>query len=116
MKSMEIKTKNNFKGIYATKNYDLNYKIRRLEGEIRNKPTKITIEIGYKHHIIDIYGMHMNHSFDPSCKIIDGYIVAIKDIKKGDELTYNYNNNETKLAHPFKDNTTGELISGMKVV
>ena len=112
---MEIKTKNNLKGLYASKDFELNSKIHKLDGETRSKPTKITIEIGYKRHIIDNYGMHMNHSFDPSCKIIDSYITSIKDIKKGDELTYNYDENETKLAHPFKDNITGELISGMKV-
>ena len=115
MKSMEIKTKNNFKGLFASKDFESNYKIHKLNGEIRSKPTKITIEIGYKRHIIDSYGMYMNHSFDPSCKIIYGCIIAIKDIKKGEELTYNYNDNETKLAYPFKDNITGELISGMKV-
>lgn len=112
---MEIKTKNNFKGLYASKEFELNYKIHKLDGEIRSKPTKITIEIAYKRHIIDSYGMYMNHSFDPSCKIIEGYIIAIQYIKKGEELTYNYNESETKLAYPFKDNITGELISGMKV-
>jgi len=112
---MEIKTKNNFKGLYASKEFELNYKIHKLDGEIRSKPTKLTIEVGYKRHIIDSYGMYMNHSFDPSCKIIDNYIIAIRDIKKDEELTYNYNENETKLSNSFKDYITGELISGMKV-
>ena len=112
---MEIKTKNGIKGLFATKNYNLNSKIHKLDGEIRSKPTKITIEIAYKRHIIDSYGMYMNHSFDPSCKIYEGYIIAIRDVKKGEELTYNYNDNETKLAYPFKDYITNELVSGMKV-
>ena len=35
-------------------------------------------------------GRYMNHSCDANTTAIDGYDVAIKDIKKGDEITCNY--------------------------
>jgi len=111
---MEIKSKNNNKGLYSLQEYKINTKIRRLEGDIRNKPTRTSIEIGHNKHIEDHYGKYMNHSFEPSCKIDDGYIVSIRDIENEDEITFNYNDSETKMAYPFKDNQTNELVSGKK--
>ena len=41
----------------------------------------------------------MNHSFEPSCKIDNGYITAIRDIDIGDEITFNYNSSERHQCH-----------------
>ena len=56
----------------------------------------------------------MNHSFGPNCKIEDGYVVSIKNININDELTFNYNDNETEMACPFNDNITKKIVSGKK--
>ena len=99
-------------GLFSTENYNSGDLIRRLEGPIVNKPTRTSIEISEGSHIEDKYGIYMNHSFNPSCKIHHGYIVAIKDIKDGDELTFNYNENETEMACPFTDRDSGKKVQG----
>jgi len=52
----------------------------------------------------------MNHSFSPSTRI-DGYnVVAFRDIKVDDEITFNYNDSELKMTTPFYVNNI--LIDG----
>ena len=57
------------KGLYSTKKYDANTIVFVLEGEILSKPTRESIRIGNNQHIIDLNGIYMNHSFEPTCKI-----------------------------------------------
>ena len=73
---------------------------------------KANIEIDKNQHIEDKYGIYMNHSFYPNCKIHSGHIVCIKNINIGDELTFNYNDNETNMACPFIDTITKQKVSG----
>ena len=54
----------------------------------------------------------MNHSFEPNCIIKDNCIVALKSINEGDELTFNYNDNETKIVCPFFDSKTNIYVTG----
>jgi SET domain-containing protein len=49
----------------------------------------------------------MNHSFEPNCLILGQEIIALNDIDTGEELTFNYNETETKIAYPFIDIDTG---------
>jgi len=109
---MEIKEENNFKGLFSSEKYAINTKIHKLEGEILNKPSRTTIEIGVGQHINDNYGIFMNHSFEPSCKIDNGYITAIRDIDIGDEITFNYNSSETSMSCPFVDSKTNKMVNG----
>ena len=83
---MEIINIKNFKSLYATKSYKKDEVIYKLTGEILSKPTRTSIEIGINQHIEDEYGQFMNHSFNPTCKITHGSIVAIGDINNNDEL------------------------------
>jgi SET domain-containing protein len=75
-----------------------------LKGKIKKRPTKYTIEIGNKQHIIDPCGIYMNHSFNPSTEIVGKYVIALRDIKVGDELNFNYNHSETNMHTPFQTN------------
>jgi hypothetical protein len=99
-------------GLFSTEHYSTGDLIRKLEGPIVDKPTRTSIEIGNGRHIEDIYGIYMNHSFHPSCKIHHGYIVAIKKITKGEELTFNYTDSETQMACPFTDRDSGKKVEG----
>jgi hypothetical protein len=110
---MEIKSNNDFNGLYATKKYIQYINIYKLVGEVVNKPTRTSIEIDDNQHIEDKYGIYMNHSFNPNCKIQDGHIFSIKNINIGDELTFNYNDNETDMAYPFIDNITQQKVTGI---
>lgn len=92
------------KALFSEKKYTKDSIIFTLSGEISDKPTKYSIEISENVHIIDKLGIFMNHSFKPSTKI-DGYnVIALYDIFPGDELHFNYNENETKMASPFITN------------
>ena len=112
---MEVREINNFKSLHATMNFKMGTSIYALRGHILDKPTKISIELDKNKHIEDIYGSYMNHSFNPTCKIEKGYIITLYDIMEGDELTFNYNDNETLMACPFIDNETNLYVSGKKV-
>ena len=111
---MKIKEKNelNKNGLFSDEKYQVNDKIYKLRGIIYKKPSRTTIEIDINTHIDDEYGIYMNHSFSPNCIIKDGSIIALCDINDNEELTFNYNENETKMACPFIDNTTNQKVSG----
>lgn len=109
---MEIICIDNFKSLYSTKAYYENDVIHKLTGEILSEPTRTSIEIGENQHIEDEYGKYMNHSFTPTCKIENGCIVALKEIKEHTELNFDYNNNETKMSCPFLDNITKKKVNG----
>jgi len=91
----------NAKGLYSTKSYLKDEIVFTLAGKIYDYPTRETIYIGHNKHIYDEFGIFMNHSFTPSTRI-DGYnVVALRDIKCNDEITFNYNDSELKMANPF---------------
>ena len=81
-----------------------------LSGPIKDKPCKYSIEISQNKHILDKNGIFMNHSFDPTCKINGDKVIAVKDINIGDELCFDYNQNETSMACPF--NVDGMEVKG----
>lgn len=111
---MEVKfnAKINGNGLYATKKYKKDETIFVLSGTEYNKPTRETIRIDNDKHIYDDYGIYMNHSFNPSAYINKYDVIALVDINIGDEITFNYNDNEIDMAAPFYvDNI---LVSGKK--
>ena len=72
-----------------------------LEGEVFNTSSRESIHIGNNKHIIDKWGIYMNHSFQPNTKIVGKDVVAVKDIEYGDELSFNYNDSELPMHSPF---------------
>ena len=97
-------------GLFSTQTYKKNDIIHKLVGEIKENPDKYTIEIGKNKHILDSFGIYINHSFTPNIKIENGFIVAIKDININEELCFNYNDNESNMFNPFYVNNI--LVSG----
>lgn len=95
-------------GLVATKNYSKGEVIHILTGLISSEPTKYTIQIGKDKHILDRYGIFINHSFNPNIKINGKKIIAIKNIYKNDQLCFNYKKNESKITNPFLVN--GKII------
>lgn len=103
----------NGEGLFSNGTYKKNDIIYTLTGPIKNTPDKYTIEIGVNKHITDLYGIYMNHSFTPSVSINKNNVVALQDINPGDEISFNYNENETKMACPFE--TPNGLVSGKQI-
>jgi len=85
-----------------------------LIGKISTVPTKYTIEIGTDLHILDKFGYYMNHSSTPSIYIHNRQIIALKHIDIDDEITFDYNKNETKCVSPFYDLDNNILVTGSK--
>ena len=109
---MEIKNIGNSseKGLFATKKYTKGERVHTLIGKIYDKPTRETIRIGYGRHIYDNYGIFINHSFNPNIAILYDKIITLHNINIGDELVFNYNENECTMANPFYVN--GIIVCG----
>ena len=107
-----MKKNNGFNGLFSTEDFLENTVIHRLEGPIYENPSRTTIEMSDNKHIDDEFGIYMNHSFEPNCIIKDECIVSLKLIKKGDELTFDYSQNETTMSCPFIDNKTKKEVFG----
>jgi SET domain-containing protein len=93
--------------IISERKYNEGELIKKLSGKVLDAPTRYSIEVGDNLHIIDEIGQYMNHSFEPNCLILGQEIIALNDIDTGEELTFNYNETETKIAYPFIDIDTG---------
>ena len=98
--------------LYSENNYKKGEVIFILEGEILDKPNKYTIEIEKDKHILDKWGIYMNHSFSPSTEISGNKVIALIDIVPGIEVNFNYNLNETSMTCPFITNE-GLQVSGI---
>ena len=97
-------------GLFALKNFLEGETVFTLDGEVFDYPTRESIHIGNNKHIHDYHGAYVNHSFDPTTKINGKCVIAVKNINKGDEITFNYNENEINMAAPFVAN--GILVKG----
>ena len=111
MKLYKIKKSNiDKKGLYATKNIKVGTRIIQYKGKIitnreveqnpkyDNDKDIYLFDINKRHSLDGDFSWNIakniNHSCDPNCEV-DGagykiYIIAIKDIRKNEELTYDY--------------------------
>lgn len=80
---------------------------------VRKNNTRTSIFVGGGRHVEDQMGIYINHSCSPSCKIDGLNVVAIKSIKVGEEITFDYSS-EGELAFPFYCNCCGKYIDGKK--
>jgi hypothetical protein len=87
--------------------------VLRIEGVRTRRPTALSVQIGANAHIdidrklgletqLDRYPWRfMNHSCDPNT-LIDGQdVIAVRTIRPGEEVTFNYNTTEFDMAVPF---------------
>tara|TARA_R100000808_G_C2084293_1_gene107027 strand:- start:413 stop:787 length:375 start_codon:yes stop_codon:yes gene_type:complete len=81
-------------------------------GKQISEPTRTSIQVSEHVHVEDFYGAFVNHSCDPSCRVSGYHIIALRDLEVGDQITFNYNKNETKLAAPFLCDCCSKLIEG----
>ena len=102
---MEIKDSsiNGGKGLFSTKFYNKGEIIYILSGDIYDQPTRETIHIGGNKHIYDKFGIYINHSFTPNINVNNYELIALCDIKIGEEIKFNYNDTEINMANPFND-------------
>jgi len=103
---------NNSRALVTFRHYQKGNTIRELKGKIRSTPTKTSIKIDEECHIEDEFGSFINHSCRPSVKISNGKIIAVRNIKVGEEITFNYLHNEDILSNPFTCFECGESVTG----
>jgi hypothetical protein len=104
-----------FGGVYAGCAYEEGLVIYSLSGRlVLESPTRTSIRIKDGIHVEDEVGSYINHSCDPSAKIDGVHVVALRDIKVGEEITFNYIENEDLLASPFKCNVCDLMIEGLE--
>ncbi len=102
-------------GVVAVKDIQPETLIRVFNPQFSNERNKYTIQIGTK-HMMDDFGQYLNHSCNPNSEIRGGgstpCLYAIKYIKVGAEVTYDYNTTEEILSEPFYCNCHNKLIKG----
>lgn len=98
----------------GTKNFNIGDIVLKLEGKIFDEPTRTSIQINENQHIDCYLGRFVNHSSTPNCKVENRCLIAITKIKENDSITFDYNETEYELAHPFKCIETGKWVVGKK--
>lgn len=83
-----------------------------LEGDILDYPTRTSIHIGKDQHIEDDIGKYINHACDPTCRVENSTLVAVKQINHGDSITFDYNDSEVLMSDPFECNCCTKPIRG----
>ena len=114
------------RGLFAEKSFNKGDIVTMLEGNTIPNATRTSIQIGQNKHLESVEGGMMNHHCNPNCKIIVGSwqditlkldgvgikVQAIQDIKKDDELTFDYETTEQTLASPFNCKCHNREITG----
>lgn len=92
-----------FGSCVATAPFEVGDTVLQLSGPIVAQPTRESIELDHHVHIIDPQGSYVNHSSTPSTCVdrLNQCLQAVRDIAVGDEITFDYNQNETCMAAPF---------------
>lgn len=93
---LHIKSTKIGKGVFADKDYDKDEKVLSFQGkaitkdEIKNPD--YVIQVGKNKYLDKSGGFddYANHSCNPNCGIRERDLVAIKPIKKGEEITWDY--------------------------
>ena len=88
----------------ATRSFKSGDTVLELSGPIVTQPTRESIELDRHTHIIDPQGSFVNHAATPTTCVNRGCqrLEAVRDIAAGDEITFDYNQNETCMAAPFR--------------
>ena len=98
-------------GVFALVDCDIGTVVRNLlVDDVADRPTRTSIHIGNGRHVEDAIGIYINHSCTPSCKIVGSSVIAIDKLKKGDEITFNYNESELVVSSPFRCLCCGCMI------
>lgn len=88
----------------ATQPFQAGDTVLELRGPIVAQPTRESIELDLHTHIIDPHGSFVNHSATPTTCVnrVQQRLEAACPIDVGDEITFDYNCNETCMAAPFQ--------------
>ncbi len=114
---MEVKATGEIYGLFSTCSFSQGHLVLRIEGDVVSQPSRTSIQVGPSQHIdVASPGRFINHSCKPNCKVENRQLIAAKNIAVGEEITFNYQESEDVLAHPFICKDCGKWIRGKKKI
>lgn len=104
-------------GVFAKCDFRKGAHLFTMRGEILNHPTRTSVQVGKHEHIEDEIAGAVNHACSPSARVdrATRSFISVRDIKKGEEITFDYRENEDTLANPFICSCCQEKITGKKL-
>lgn len=97
--------------VVARRNVPAGGLVMRLDGPLVDKPGRYTVQVDVDLHVdAEASPEHegryplwrfLNHSCAPNCRVVGRTLRAIAPIKKGDEVTFDYDATEWDMASPF---------------
>jgi len=96
-------------GVVAATALSAGQHVLAIDGPIVAAPTRFTVQVG-EHEHVDAEpasdGTHpvwlfLNHSCAPNTRLDGRSLVALVDVKAGDEVTFDYDTTEWDMASPF---------------
>lgn len=110
---VEVHERDGFKLVRTTEPVAAGAVVLRLSMlDIRDVSTRTSIRVGPNQHVEDPVGSYVNHSCTPTCEVDGLDIVALYDLPRGAEVTFDYSENEGPLASPFTCLECGQLLHG----
>lgn len=104
-------------GVFVVHDFKKGSLLFSMHGPIIPYPTRTSVQVGKNKHVEDPLAGHLNHHCKPNARIdrLTQSLVCLRDIKNGEEVTFNYNDNEDLLAEPFNCGCCQRMISGKKM-
>jgi len=99
-----IRSANKIKSLSSRQDFDEGQVLSSIPKEnLYQKPDRYTVQIGTHLHTEVAHLSALNHSCDPNLILDTGrmLVIARKDIRAGDELTFFYPSTEWEMAAPF---------------
>ena len=110
-----VKKEDGHKGAFTRTGFNKGQILLDLSvGLLVRDPSRTSIQIHDGFHIEHEVAACINHACDPSCKIGSLSVIALRDLKENEEVTFNYNENEDVLTNPFECKCCGKKILGRK--
>ena len=106
-------------GIFTTKEIKKGETLFLLEGKVIDHPTRTSVQVSKDKHIENAIAGCVNHSCTPNAMVqkIEPYsFVSLRNIAKGEEVTFDYNANEDKMSCPFICACCGRYIAGKEMI
>lgn len=97
--------------VVARRNIPAGALVMRLDGPLVDKPGRYTVQVDVDQHVdAEMHPAHgdryplwrfLNHACAPTARVVGRTLRAIAAIKKGDEVTFDYDATEWDMASPF---------------
>ena len=110
---VEVKEENGIKSLISKRSFVKGEQICFVEGEEIKTPNRYSVQVSALIHVnVKEPVMYINHKCDGNIQLKERAFYALKQIRVGEEITFNYNDTERVLAEEFKCFRCGQLVKG----